>query len=233
MLRWWERINREAVLDEVAELKRDGGCLVLQGDTDGGRTQAASLAVESLSVDFQAVRISAPPGRSWTERRVLATVWDALQPPATGFRLSAAAQLAELSPERAIEVFATKLKVSSPRPKALIVDDVGRDAARDYNLRPILAAIAKDAKRPVVVTYDPTREQWPLRHGVRVLDLKDFDVTEVRACLQNAAPLQGKTVVSLEEAVQLVFPGSPLSEHSTVRPQVAYQRLGAWSRGSL
>lgn len=233
MLRWWERINREAVLDEVAELKRDGGCLVLQGDAYAGRMQAASLAVESLSVDFQAVRISDLTGRLWTERRVLAQVWEALQPPTSGFQLSAAAQLAGMSPERVIEVFVTRLKVSSPRPKALVVDDVGRDAARDYNLRPILAAIAKDAQRPVVVTYDPTREQWPSRHGARVLDLKVFDVTQVRACLHNTASLQGKTVAALEEAVELVFAGSQLSEHPTVRPDDAYQRLGAWSRGSL
>ena len=65
--------------------------------------------------------------------------------------------------------------------------------------------------------------------GVDVLSLKDFSVDEVRVCLRGATAVGVVSPEALEEAIGLVFGGAP-TLNAAVRPQVAYQRLVAWSR---
>lgn len=138
MVRWWERINREAVLDAAAAVNANGGCLVLQGDDWAGRWQAASLAAEYLNANHRRVVRIGPAERSWTERRVLARLWDVLQGPVNGFRLGADAQMGRLSPDRQRDLIAAKLReLGAPQPERAIADldasplvEVGDDVLR-------------------------------------------------------------------------------------------------------
>ena len=166
-VQWWERINRKEVIGGVAAISSNGGCLVLQGDDQSGRSQAASLSYEELSRrGFQVERVVPEDGCSWMERRALAKAWDALAPAASGLSLSGGGDLELSQPLRGLHWPEVRPNSTSRTGQtiALVFDDVGRDSDRHYNLRPAFGALATYARSPVVVTYDPTatQSQWPL-----------------------------------------------------------------------
>lgn len=230
IVRWWERINRAEVLASIRAVAAEGGCLVLQGDDQAGRRQAGSLAEEQLSRDgFHVQRILPSADWAWTELRALAEAWDAVLPKPAGFQGRGAAELVNLPAEYIGMKLAEHMSTASPS-LAFVFDDVGTDSDRHYNLRPAFAAFAKRARRPVVVTYDPTltQSQWPARHGARVQDLRDFTADDVRECLRGATELRAPDAEEIEDVLELVFAGAQTT--GAVRPQQAYLRVFAWSR---
>lgn len=161
----------------------DGGCLVLEGGSVAGRRQAVERAQERLRAAGCTVHRIAGHRGPWTALEALAEAArllrgapaDGEHGPADGADGGADADPAPPSSIAARTRALVALLEDSSAPAALIFEDVDRDGARDYSFRPAFGALARQSKRPVVVTYEPALGQWPVRRDVLVLPDSTLD----------------------------------------------------------
>src|SRR5207253_1056731 len=85
--RWPARWERRPSPEPSSDLIADGGCLVLEGDEQSGRPQAAGLLEETLDgFGYRVIRADVGGGRPISVRALLLDIWKELSPPTAGLR---------------------------------------------------------------------------------------------------------------------------------------------------
>lgn len=226
-LSWWERLDRNEILAAVESLS--AGCLVLEGDGAAGKSQAASLVEHALQASgYETLRVQSASGVAWTSTAAIQAAWNELQQRHQLYRraLPAEAIMAGGLPiAKSCRIVAKLLETIEP-PYALLLEDVDREDETSVNFRPLVGSIALRAQRPIIITYDPASAVWPAHEGTQVVRLRDFDVSDVVACVSRTSELGPLDEADVEGVLRNVFGSTaPLGP---VRPLTAYVALRAW-----
>jgi hypothetical protein len=227
-LEWWERIDREPEREALRRLIPLGGCLVLEGDDESGRPQAADLIDEDLQgFGYKVVVADLGIGRPVSVRALLLEVWKELAPAPAPGDLPVWVQRAGSLTTGFITAELRKL-ATDERVALLLIDIDSTEALMPHEVS-ALSDLARQTRWIVVITSSrESASPWQaLGTRDKRLALGDFSYDDVLMALQRAPELGKRGPDDLERAAQSVLAASG----GPIRPSVAYTVLKAWSLG--
>jgi hypothetical protein len=201
-IEWWERTDREEVVDATRALVPDGGALVLIGDDYSGRAQAVRLAAEFLAQTCGYTCY----GSSQRElaggiRTALTLLLNSLDPPASPGAFGSA--FLQETPYELVDAIVTKLPALTK--PALVLHDIDIMEPVIAGSLMVLASLVSKATCPIVLSSRlEVGTRWDKMPGAATVTLRKFTATDIRAATRRSSVLAHRRVSDLNVAVDSI-----------------------------
>jgi hypothetical protein len=225
MMEWWQRVDRQDVVEAARELIQGHGCLVLVGDEHSGRDHALSLVEDVLSSCDLGVLGIGSDDQPATLRTLLHQCWKTLVPRRPGYQPEWVIAHGAMS-TRDIVGRIREAALSGREPCALVLRDLGRDCRlEEYDLA-LIDVMVSEIPCPVVISAcEESHSPWHLLRRARVVRLTPFTEADVRSCLEKHASRMRVPPDEFDEFVGFICGPDP----GNVQPARAYHRLALYA----